>query len=262
MLKSKLFKTFAVAKNTIDEILKHKILNLVLIYVITNIIVLLWVTQLVPGAESRVIIDTGFASLEILSFLTVLLGVSQLTYEENELRTVWLVLVKPIKRTEFLIGKFIGVAGILFANTILMSVFLLLSCFIGGSLIDWSFLVVVYFLILEMFILTSISMIFSELSSNLTTSIAFTSFIFILGHISHNLKILAGNTEVLFFKIAAYIFYYIIPNLEYFNLKDKLYALLSPISFYYIFKVTIYSIVYTSFGILISNAIFNRKELK
>ena len=258
----KLSVSFAIAQNTINEIFKHKTLNLVLIYLITSFIVLMWITQLAPGAESRVIIDIGFAGLEILAFLTVLLGVSQLTYEENELRTVWLVLVKPVKRSEFLIGKFLGVICIFIFNTVLMSAMLLLSCLFGAVLIDWNFLAVVYMILLEMLVLTSVCMFFSEISTALTTSIAFSFFVFILGHISYNLKTLAANSETVLLKVLAYIFYYLIPNLEYFNLKDKLYTITNPVTFGFIVKVTLYSIIYSSFVLLISNAVLNRKEFK
>jgi ABC-type transport system involved in multi-copper enzyme maturation permease subunit len=116
--------------------------------------------------------------------------------------------------------------------------------------------------LLEMLVLTSVCILFSEIASNLTTSIAFTFFMFIIGHISYNLKLVAINTENLFLKIIVYVCYYAIPNLEYFNLKDKLYNITSPITFAFIIKVSIYSFVYSLFVLFISNKVFNRKEFK
>ena len=113
-----------------------------------------------------------------------------------------------------------------------------------------------------MIILTSICILFSEIASNLTTSISFTFFVFILGHVSYNLKTLVTNTENIILKSIVFICYYLIPNLEYFNLKDKLYSITDPITFLFIFKVTIYSVIYTFLTLLISNQVFNKKEFK
>jgi len=62
--------------------------------------------QLTIGDDEKVIVDFGLAMIEIFGIVGVLFVWSQLLFKEIEWKTIFLILSKPIKRHEFILGKF------------------------------------------------------------------------------------------------------------------------------------------------------------
>ncbi len=59
--------------------------------------------------ERRIVLDLGLASVSLFSaMVSVFLG-SSLLYKEIERKTLYVILPKPIRRTEFLLGKCLGI---------------------------------------------------------------------------------------------------------------------------------------------------------
>src|SRR5689334_17723193 len=58
--------------------------------------------------QLRVVSDLGAASISLLSIIVaVVLGATSL-YRELELKTLFPILTRPLSRTEYLIGKYLG----------------------------------------------------------------------------------------------------------------------------------------------------------
>src|SRR5512140_3782147 len=69
--------------------------------------------SLVVGAytlhnQLRVVSDLGAASISLYSVITAVVLASPSLYRELELKTIFPVLVRPVSRTEYLVGKFLG----------------------------------------------------------------------------------------------------------------------------------------------------------
>jgi len=69
--------------------------------------------SLVVGAytlhnQLRVVSDLGAASISLYSVITAVVLASTSLYRELELKTIFPVLVRPVTRTEYLLGKFLG----------------------------------------------------------------------------------------------------------------------------------------------------------
>lgn len=253
---------FAIAGNIFTELSRHKMFNVVFVFLLIMLGTVLFITELSPGAEKRVILDIGYASIEILSLLTVGLGIALVTFEEKELRTIWLVLVKPVKRYEYCFGKYIGVGLLLTANVLAMTVILTLICLFTNVLLDFNFLFVIGFIFFKMLMMLGIALFFSIISSSLVTQITFTLFLYLLGYISHHLLPIINETRNIAAKLILKIIYLILPHFGYIDLKDYIYSMEYSVPFGFIAKVTIYVFVYSLILSILSALIFERKEFK
>ncbi len=65
------------------------------------------------ASELKFVADFGFGGLTLFGSVLAIVGTSQLFFGEIESRTVTTILAKPVRRGEFVVGKFLGVVAIL-----------------------------------------------------------------------------------------------------------------------------------------------------
>jgi ABC-type transport system involved in multi-copper enzyme maturation permease subunit len=100
---------WAVAINTFREAVRDKVLYGVLAFAIALLFFTLALAELSLHQQRRVVLDIGLASISLFSVvISIFLG-SSLLYKEIERKTLYVILPKPIRRHEFLLGKYLGI---------------------------------------------------------------------------------------------------------------------------------------------------------
>lgn len=255
-------KILAVSQNILNECIRHKILNILFVFTIALIGSSLVIQELSPGAEKRTFIDTGYASIEIFGFLTVMFGLFIITFEEFEMKEIWLTLTKPISRTSYILGKFLGISFTLLLNISIMFILLLLLSLINGIALNLNYLIVIVCIFLSLLITIAFTLLLSVVATNLTTGIVFSTFIFIIGHLTQHLQaVINKDTTPPLLKIILLVIYYSTPNLTLFNLKDNIHMIETYFPLTYILKIFIYAIIYITTCLMISSLSFSKKEL-
>ena len=104
-----MLRMLAVAVNTFREAVRDRVLHGVLGLALTFLLFTLALAELSLDQQQRVVSDVGLASISLFSvIMSVFLG-SSLLYKEIERKTLYVILPKPIRRYEFLLGKYFGV---------------------------------------------------------------------------------------------------------------------------------------------------------
>lgn len=213
-----------IAQNTITELLRNRVLYILLLFVLFLMGLMLALGQLSHTERERLTLGLGLPSIHFcLVLLTIFIGGS-LVYKEIERLTIVTLLARPIRRYQFLLGKYLGFMTVL--KFIAFSLFLL---FYGNMLLmgyDISFgilfLVFVGFL-LEMSLLLAVTLFFSSFSGTfLTVSFAFC--FFLVGHWVDRLKGLKHITDEGLSLYSSSIVSYLVPNLEYYNWRGFFYT--------------------------------------
>lgn len=65
------------------------------------------------GQTSRIIIDFGLAMIEFSGLIATVFVGGQILYREIEGKTLYLILSKPIRRSDFILGKFFGFSAVI-----------------------------------------------------------------------------------------------------------------------------------------------------
>src|SRR4051794_5602107 len=77
--------------------------------------------QLTAGQDVKIIKDLGLASISIFGLLiAVFIGIG-LVWKEVEKRSIYTLLSKPMRRSEFVVGKYVGLVLTLAINVIVMT---------------------------------------------------------------------------------------------------------------------------------------------
>jgi Cu-processing system permease protein len=100
----------AIALNTFREAVRDRVLYGVLGFATAVLLFTLALAELSLDQQRRVVLDVGLASISLFSVVIAVFLGSSLLYKEIEKKTLYVILPKPIRRHEFLLGKFLGIA--------------------------------------------------------------------------------------------------------------------------------------------------------
>lgn len=111
-----------ISRNTFTEAVRQKFFSFLLLLGCGLILVSLAMTNFDFGdSELKFIADFGFGGVFLFGSVLAVVMTVQLFFTEIENRTALTLLAKPVRRSEFLVGKFLGVWG-------LLGVFVALMC--------------------------------------------------------------------------------------------------------------------------------------
>ncbi|MFQ5456059.1 MAG: ABC transporter permease [Nitrospirota bacterium] len=253
-------KVFAIAINTFKEAIRNKILFTIIFFALLMMGASIILNNVTIGQQAKIIKDMGLASINIFGILIAIFVGIGLVYKEIDKKTIYTIISKPIHRYEFLIGKYLGLVITLITELIFMTMVFFLIILIYENGIQFNLLSAIFLILIELMVVTSVGIFFSSFSTPILSGL-FTLSFYIIGHLTSDLKALGKISENRFTKNITEILYYIIPNLENFNIKaDVVYQL--PVSSGYILWAAIYGMIYITLILFLSVLIFQWRDFK
>ena len=252
-----------VALNTFREAVRDRVLYSMVLFALLMIAAATLVGQISIGIERIVIVNLGLSAISVIGLLiAVFLGVA-LVSKEMDKRTLYALLAKPVRRWEFLLGKFGGLVLTLAVNTAAMAAGLfLVLLYVKHSLerSDTAVLAAVYFILLKLALVVALALLFSCFTTPLL-AILYTAGLYVVGLYVQELRDLPA--DVLSPPMKAFVkwFSYFLPNFENFNVM----AMAShgrgvPASL--ILDNTLYAIIYCTMVLTAAAVVFSRRNLK
>jgi len=252
-----------VAINTFREAVRDRVLYNLIFFALMMMGAAIFVGQISIGIDRLVIVNLGLSAISLFGLvMAVFVGVG-LVYKEIEKRTLYSLLSKPIRRWEFLAGKYAGLVLTLLVNTSLMTLGLgfALYCVSGKfERTDATILVAVYFILLELALVTALALFFSCFTSPMLSTM-YTLGIYIAGvfapgilgisQFSHNWAVAAVTRFV----------YYLLPNFHDFGVIAAA-AHGDPVPLALIWHNTLYAALYVVLILVGASAVFSGRNLK
>ncbi len=119
---SALERIVVIARNTLLEAMRQRVLHVLLVFGLVVIGGANFLSQFAFDQEFKFVKDLGLGVMALIGVIMAIVAVAQLLPAELESRTVFTILSKPVRRWEFLAGKFAGVAVLLAVSVALMGV--------------------------------------------------------------------------------------------------------------------------------------------
>lgn len=110
-----------IARNTLTEAVRQKVLTVLLLFGVVMICISSYFSQVVPDQQVKFVKDFGCGAIGLIGLCIAILSVAQLLPQELHNRTIYTILAKPVRRVEFLLGKFLGVVLLLALSVAIMS---------------------------------------------------------------------------------------------------------------------------------------------
>jgi ABC-type transport system involved in multi-copper enzyme maturation permease subunit len=253
-------KILAIAGNTFREALRDKILLTLVVIAALVTAASKAIPPLAVGEGSKIVKDLGLATMTLFCVLIAVLVGGRLVYREIEKRTILTVLAKPIRRWEFLIGKYLGLMFVLVISVAVMTVWFALFLIVSHVAIDAMLLLPVLMLILELGMVTAVAIMFSTFVTPISSAV-FTSAIYFAGNMSRDLLNLATQSwnKSLVVRWLAYFFYYLLPNFTNLDVRTAVIhnQMIDPVR---IVWVAVYALLYIIAMLFLAILIFQRRN--
>ncbi len=219
---------FIIAFNTYREGLRKKLLLGLLMVALLVIGSSVFLTVLSPGEEVKMIKDVCLTAISLFGMLIAVSTSASVIPAEIENKTIHTVLSKPLRRLEYLLGKFLGVQMIVILNLGIMTLLFLVMLYMRERILSHVLIKSVCLTYFEMMILSSLTFIVSVVSSSAALPTICGVFMYIVGHLVEYLKDLSErashSSDAVSQAMAKIIklFYWCLPNLSNYNLRQEL----------------------------------------
>lgn len=252
-----------VALNTFREAVRDRVLYNLVFFVLMMMAAAVLVGGVSIGIERDVIINLGLSAISVFGIvMAIFIGVG-LVHKEIEKRTLYSLLSKPVQRWQFLIGKFAGLSLTLIVNTALMMVGLAAALFYVTHKFergDVTVLIAIYFILLQLGLITSLALFFSCFSSPMLSTL-YTLGIYIAGVFAPDIRDIGIFTSSTGIKVVAKCIYYVLPNFHNFNVISAA-VHQEAIPFRLVWQNTTYAVLYITLVMIGASAAFSRRDLK
>ena len=257
---------FTIALNTYKESVRNKVFYIILVFALLLLAFSLVLASLALGEDDRIIKQVGLSAINVFGLLLAAFVGVNLVYEELDKRTIYTIIASGVSRTSFIIGKFLGLFLTVVINVLIMGFLLcLLVGFWPESSITVTLIFAIFLFLFEMMIISALAVLFSSFSTPILSAVL-TFMCYIIGHMSEDLvewsrRLMddgaAGVANLL------RILYFILPNLEIYNIKNQVVyhediGSLGYVTLLYPFA----AILYTAILLLIAAISFNRRDFK
>lgn len=247
-----------VAGNTFRETVRDKILYNLVLFALLLIGTSVLLGTLTIGEQARIVNDLGLAAINLVSVvIAIFVGIGLVT-KEIERRTVYTILSRPITRVQFVLGKYIGLGFIVVANVTIMFVMFLATIWLTGNTIHASLFQAVELILVETLLVMAIAMFFSTFSSSVLSA-TMTIGLYIIGHLTGDLKGIAEKSQNPVAESMMTVLYYILPDLEALNVKGQA-ANGVPVEAAFQAASTAYGLLYAALLLTGACLIFQRRD--
>lgn len=219
--------------------------------------------------EVKIIKDICVSAISVFGVLITIFISASVVPTEMDNKVIYTVLSKPLRRYEYLWGKFLGIQMIVIVNLLLMSALFIIALYLRvrvfPSLLLWSTLLTYFqFLIVSAF---TFAISCTSTSSVLPTIAGL--FIYITGNLTNYLGDVANRAagadsvmQALVGRIA-WLLFRVLPNFTNFDLKDQILylAVNDPPRDLQLPNLIVYGLMYGLAGYAIAMLVFSRKEL-
>ncbi len=216
-------KIIAIALNTFRESVRDRVLYNLVFFVALIVLAAMVVGRIAVGQEAKIIIDVGLSATSVFGLLiAIFIGIG-LVSKEIEKRTLAVILSKPVRRSQFILGKYLGLCLTLLVNTAAMTAAVMLALVFskgGFSSVQLGLWPAAYLIFLELAVMTAVALLFSCFSSPALSAL-FTLLIFLIGRWSPDLKLFAETASSGLTRMISRALYYLLPNLASFNFINE-----------------------------------------
>jgi ABC-type transport system involved in multi-copper enzyme maturation permease subunit len=262
-----------VAVNVFKESVRDKVLYSIIAFAILLIASSLLIGNLTAGQDIKIIKDLGLASISIFGLLiAIFIGIG-LVWKEVEKRSIYTLLPKPMRRQDFLLGKYCGLVLTLVINiSIMTAAFYVVLAFMkqfepanisvtaAAPATDPAMLKAVVLIVLELMLVTAIAVFFSTFSSPFLSALL-TAGLWVAGHFNADLRNFGAVVRSPTLAHVTRAIYYVLPNFAAFDIKSQVvHAQAVPVS--YLGVTFAYGLAYIVFVLAGAAMIFSRRDFK
>ncbi len=250
--------TLAIALNTFKETIRDRVLAVIIVFALLMIVAGLWLGSISLGQQGRMMTDFGLVAVTGFGLIVAVFVAAGLVHKEVEKRTVYVLFSKPVSRTAFIGGKFVGLCGTMAVVLAGMGLFLFALVWIVAGNASGVVLLAVLMIYVQLLTIMAVTIFFSTLGSAILAAVLGIC-VFVAGQLSHNVLALTRLGKNPVTEALSWVVYVIIPNLSAVDVKAGAVGE-QTIAWGQIAVWALYLLAYVVVALAVAALIFRRKE--
>jgi Cu-processing system permease protein len=249
----------AVAQNTFREAIRDKVLYVLLFFAGAAILGSKAIGWVSIGQDVKIMKDISLAAVLVFGVLIAIFVGTNLVYKEIDKRTLYTILARPMRRYEFVLGKYLGLAFVLALVTIIMTAAGAMYVAALGGTFTAAYFLAALLIYCELLLITAFAVLLSSLTSPILGALIVFS-VFLFGHATNILVDLPQQLENSPARYVMRAVYYVVPNLSNFNIRAEA-ANGVDVALGYVAWTVIYGAIYTSMLLVLAALAFEEKDV-
>lgn len=256
----RLVRVLALAGNTVREAVRNKVLYTLVFFAVGLIGTGVLLSTLSYVEQERILQDVGLAAIRLFGVaIAIFVGVG-LIHREVDRRTIYTILSKPVSRTEFLLGKYLGLVATLWLQVAIMAVAFVAVSLLAGAPLGMGHAAAIGLIAVELMVVVAIATFFSSFTTPMLASL-FTAGLFLVGTLSRDLRDIGLHSSSEGVRRVLVALYRALPDLESFNLSIQAVHGL-PIAATDVWLPVLYATGYAGLVLLLAVVIFERRDFR
>jgi ABC-type transport system involved in multi-copper enzyme maturation permease subunit len=251
---------WAIGGNTLREAVRNRLLYALLFFAIVIIAAGVLISTLSYVERERILQDVGFAAIRVFGAgIAIFVGVG-LIHREVERRTIYTILSKPISRSAFLFGKYLGLVVTMWLMLAVMGAAFGAISLAMGAPFDAAHLAALALIGVELALIVAVTTLFSSFTTPFLASL-FSVGIWVLGHGTRELRQLGRSGDLEGLGGLTTFVYRVLPDLEAFNLTlEAVHGLAIPAA--QIAWPIVYGVAYSAALLCLAAFVFERRDFR
>ncbi|NJL24922.1 MAG: ABC transporter permease subunit [Calothrix sp. SM1_5_4] len=239
--------------------IRDRILYALVLFAILLIGLSLALGQLSFAEQARISANFGLSAIHLCAIALAIFVGSNLVYKEIEKKTILTILVRPISRLQFILGKSLGLSLLIITMVLGLSSVLALVFMGLGMGVDAKLALALLGILAEALVLLGFTLVFSMFTKPLLV-VCFSVGIFLIGHWQSSLAFFARKAESGPLPLISTFVRYALPDLERVNWKDLvLYD--QPLGMSAKLMSLGYALAWFGFCVCLAAILFKRKDV-
>jgi ABC-type transport system involved in multi-copper enzyme maturation permease subunit len=250
----------AIAQNTVREVVRQRMVLVLALFGVGLVAASQVLSPLALGEGRKVVTDFGLAGASLLAtLLTVVLG-SSLLHKELERRTLYAVMAKPIRRSEFLIGTFLGLWITAAALAAGMTAIVIGLVTVSYGETPWILAGSLALSVLELGVITALVVFYSAFTTPALTAL-FTAATIVAGTLAEDLLYFATQGAAPWLARVTEAVYWLLPHFTVFNARGSVVHGIAVAPERLAFAAA-YGLLYLVALLIAASVIFGRREFR
>ncbi len=251
---------YSLARNTFRESLRSKVLYSLFFFAALLTAVSAFFGSVTIGDQVKVIKDFGLFAISLFAVAYTVISGSSLLYKELARKTIFTILSKPVRRLEFLVGKFLGMYATVSLMTLLMGAGFSLFVFLFEQKVSPNLVTAYVHILFELMIVCAAAILFSSIVVTPMLIGLFTFGLFLAGRSIEILLYFVNEGLVSGFGASVVqIVYWCLPQLEAISVANQV-VYGDTIPFQWTLMAGVYAVCYSAVLLVLAQILFSRRE--
>jgi ABC-type transport system involved in multi-copper enzyme maturation permease subunit len=184
----------AIAANTVRDAVRNKVLYILVFFSLVMIGTSALLATLSYVERGRILQDVGLSAIRLFgAAIAIFMGVG-LIHRELERRTIYTILSKPVTRTQFLAGKYLGLVVTLWLQLAVMMLAFVCVSLAADAPLGRGHAVAFFLVAVELALVVAFATLFSSLATPFLAA-CYSVGLYLVGHLTRDLRAIGATSD-------------------------------------------------------------------